>query len=88
MDLTKCPFCDQPWTRTDHQSTCTACNAEYYGASDPLVTLTLDNCTVMWDIEVQMCCVGSVHEHVHGDCSLLDWIPFDINAVKIALTFG
>jgi len=88
MDLTKCPFCNQPWTGVDYQSICTACNAEYDGTGDPVVTLTLDNCTVMWEPETMTCCVGSVHEHAHGDCSLVDYLAFDIVLVKIALTFG
>ena len=87
----ECPFCLNLWDKSNEQRfTCAACNACRYPSK--LIKLKVGNAVVMWQVKDDSdcsCCVGTKDDHDNEACrTIIPALPFDINAVRIAITFS
>ena len=87
----ECPFCLNLWDKSNEQRfICAVCNACRHPSG--LIELKVGNAVVMWQFEEghhNSCCVGTQDDHDNEACrTIIPPLPFDINAIRIAITFS
>ena len=101
MDYNFCPLCHLPWSYDSFnvRNVCDTCGAilsdsrSTFPCGDIFLPIksggkNIDTICIAWHTLDEYCCYGIYLNHILGKCEKIGWIPFDMEVVRMYLTFS